>query len=502
MEEELTLHEEEGEVVQGPAENGAANLVVEALDGGVGVVVAAALPAENGDSLEEDPDGDGGGDGPPDNGVAEQVDLSVIAAPEVDAAAENGPRLGARVPGVGVGQTSVCLPHDLVKLDKLANETGLAVVDLFGIVAKLGVLVMLNVPETVGKTTALGAGDFLLLRGPVGELDLVGEEDTASHEMDKTELGLNGTEALLGGGAVREGLLNLDLEVVIGVAVEALITVGRDFVLPFSLAHWGADIVGVEAAEGGSMEKTKNGAVGDVLGLGKVVPGLGSVDGLAVASEGLGLVLEQPDVVLVLVGVEGDLLLLGSGRVHEGVRVEVAALGVDVADGDTAAEENIGGDVAHTLVVESRLELGAHEAVTVTGVDEANEVDGEHGEVEGGGNDDEAEDASEKVLGEGWDADVFGITEQDPELDEGQGANPGNGEETNPLDAAGNTETEAGHGEPEPPGEAEGLGWAELMLVGEAVEGEGSEGGGGDEGGIEEDETSLGEETVFYTKGS
>lgn len=61
VEEELTLHEVEGEVVESPAQDGGADLVVEALEGGARVVVAAALPADNGHSLEDSPSDDGSG---------------------------------------------------------------------------------------------------------------------------------------------------------------------------------------------------------------------------------------------------------------------------------------------------------------------------------------------------------------------------------------------------------------------------------------------------------
>lgn len=60
VEEELALHQVEGEVVQSPAKNGDANLIVKALEGdAVRVVVAAALPAYNGDTFEHDPYSDG-----------------------------------------------------------------------------------------------------------------------------------------------------------------------------------------------------------------------------------------------------------------------------------------------------------------------------------------------------------------------------------------------------------------------------------------------------------
>ncbi len=45
VEEELALHEIEREVVEGPAEDGGADFVVEPLEGGAAVVIAAALPA-------------------------------------------------------------------------------------------------------------------------------------------------------------------------------------------------------------------------------------------------------------------------------------------------------------------------------------------------------------------------------------------------------------------------------------------------------------------------
>jgi hypothetical protein len=44
MQEQLTGHEVEGEVVEGPSKKGHANLVVEALKGDIGVVTVSALP--------------------------------------------------------------------------------------------------------------------------------------------------------------------------------------------------------------------------------------------------------------------------------------------------------------------------------------------------------------------------------------------------------------------------------------------------------------------------
>ena len=100
----------------------------------------------------------------------------------------------------------------------------------------------------------------------------------------------------------------------------------------------------------------------DALGLRKArvgleVPGASAVDRLSVYAEGLSLVLQEPDVVVILVRVECDLLLLASSGVHEGVRVNVAALGVDVANRYAATKDDIGGHILHSLGVGGCLEF-------------------------------------------------------------------------------------------------------------------------------------------------
>lgn len=398
VKEQLTLHQVEGEVMKSPAEDRSANLVVESLESRAGVVVVAALPSENSNALEDDPDRNGNAGRPPDNGVSEEVDLSVLASPEVDTSAEDGPRLRARVPGMGVSEASVGPPHDLVKLPELAKEARSSVVDLLNIALQLRVSVALDVPQAVRESTTASASHLLLLGSPIGELDLVGEENTASHDMDETELGLNGSEAGLGESTLGLLLDNLDTEEIVGITIETLIAIGRDLVLPVGLGDRGTDIVGVKAAMGRAVVESENSTVLDVLWLGKSVPGIGTVDRLAIDTEGLSLVLQEPDVVVVLVRIQSDLLLLAAGRVHERVRVKVTALGVNVTDGDTAAHDDIGGDVLHSLVVEGSLELGAHETISVTGVLEGDEVDGEHGHIEGQRDDDQGKDTSHEVL--------------------------------------------------------------------------------------------------------
>lgn len=398
VKEKLTLHEEEREVVEGPTENGSTDLIIESLEGGVGVVVTASLPSENSENLEESPDSDSNGGRPPDDRVAKEVNLGVVLAPEVDTSAEDRPGIRARVPSMRLGETGVGSPHDLLQLPELAQEARAAVVDLFDVVAELGVLIVLDVPDRVGKSTATGASDLLLFRSPVGKLDLVGEENTASHDVNKTELGLDGSETLLGESTVGLRLDNLDTEKVVGVTIEAFITIGGNLVLPVGLGDRGSNVVRVKTAVGGWVVKAEDVLVLDEVSVGESVPGMGAINGLTIGTQRLGLVLEKPVVVLILVGVEGDLLLLAASGIHQGVRVEVTTLGVDVTDADSASHDNIGRNILHALVVEGGLELGAHEAVTVAGVLKDLEVNGEHGEVEGAGNHDEAEDASHQVL--------------------------------------------------------------------------------------------------------
>lgn len=120
VQEELALHQEEREVVEGPAEDEGADLVVETLKWDRVEILVAALPSQKSNTLENGEDGDGDGGGPPDDRVANQVDLAVLLAPEVDTAAENWPGLWAGIPGVGVEESSIGGPHDLLELPELA----------------------------------------------------------------------------------------------------------------------------------------------------------------------------------------------------------------------------------------------------------------------------------------------------------------------------------------------------------------------------------------------
>jgi hypothetical protein len=198
------------------------------------------------------------------------------------------------------------------------------------------------------------------------------------------------------------------------------------------------------------------------------------------------------------VWVECNLLLLATSLVHVAVGVEISTLSVPVSDRDPATKCDISWNSLHTLGVQCRLELGRHESVTFARVDKAKEVDSEHGHVERDRNDDQAEHASEEVLEpQAW-CHIPVVAEQDPELEKRQGADPGDGEQANPLDTHSRTEPDTSCGQPEPPRWLEGLGGSLFVLVHETCPGESGDGREDDEGRVEEDEARLGDERVVW----
>lgn len=225
MQEELTLHKVEGEIMKSPSEDRGSDFVIKAFEDGIGVIIAAALPAENSNALEKDVDNNSSSSAPPNDGVAHQVNLAMLPAPEVDTTAEDRPSLGARIPGMRLNKAGIRLPHDLLKLPELAEEARVAIVDLLGVSSKLRMVVELDIPKTVGKGAALGACDFLLLRGPSRKFNLVGEKNTARHDVHQLELGVDGTKTFLSNATLGLLLDNFDTEKVVGISIEALIAI-------------------------------------------------------------------------------------------------------------------------------------------------------------------------------------------------------------------------------------------------------------------------------------
>ena len=130
----------------------------------------------------------------------------------------------------------------------------------------------------------------------------------------------------------------------------------------------------------------------------KCIPRKRPIYWLALDVERLRDILNEPDVVLVFMGVEGDLLLLASRWIHQVVGVQVPPLSVVMSDADSASESDINRDILHAFRVESSLEFGAHESVSITRVNEADEVDSKHGQVECKGYDNQTEDTSNQML--------------------------------------------------------------------------------------------------------
>ena len=111
-------------------------------------VLVSALSSQDEESTNSDVGKDGESRRPPDERVADEVDLAMILDPavvdsisasevfvkggdaQVDPALEERPRARSRVVGVTVRQAGVRLPHDGLELGELAKEARLAVVDL------------------------------------------------------------------------------------------------------------------------------------------------------------------------------------------------------------------------------------------------------------------------------------------------------------------------------------------------------------------------------------
>lgn len=124
----------------------------------------------------------------------------------------------------------------------------------------------------------------------------------------------------------------------------------------------------MKAAIGGHVVKLDGISIlNEVWWVGRI-PGMRAIDWLTVHVKRLRHVLKEPQVVLVLVWVESDLLLLTPGGVHKIVRVQVTSLSVVVSNGDSAAKYNIDWNILHGFGVESGLEFGAHESISITRV--------------------------------------------------------------------------------------------------------------------------------------
>ena len=179
------------------------------------------------------------------------------------------------------------------------------------------------------------------------------------------------------------------------------------------------------------------------------------------------------------------------------MRVQISTLSVVVTQADSRAKCNIGRYIGHSLGVEGRLELRGHESISIARVDEADEVDGEHGHVEGHWDDDETEDPREEVLEPNADGDIACIAQENPELEGGQAADPGNGEEANPFDRNSSSQTDTSGRQPEPPRRPEGILWAKLILIDEGSPAERRQRRENDERTVEQNQATLRDQPIL-----
>jgi hypothetical protein len=77
VQEQLTRHQVEGEVVESPAKDAHTDLVIEALEGDIVVIAEATLPSNDSETLDSDVEGNERSGAPPDDGVAYKVYLTL-----------------------------------------------------------------------------------------------------------------------------------------------------------------------------------------------------------------------------------------------------------------------------------------------------------------------------------------------------------------------------------------------------------------------------------------
>lgn len=86
--------------MESPSENAHADLIIESLECDVVVIAVTTLPSEDGNGLDGNVKPDECSGTPPNDWVSNEIDLSIVLAPEVDTPTEDRPRRRARIPSV------------------------------------------------------------------------------------------------------------------------------------------------------------------------------------------------------------------------------------------------------------------------------------------------------------------------------------------------------------------------------------------------------------------
>lgn len=359
----------------------------------------------------------------------------------------------------------------------------------------------LDVPERVGHGGILVARNLLLSKTPIWQSDLVGEEIASGQSVSQAEVSAQRTNSSRRETVGLVTLYNLDMEVVVGITAKALKAICSHFILVVAFGDGRTVcVVTVKTLVGSGVDETNLDAVCEVAD-GVLVEACD----LVLRSQRVTLVVQlgggifgswsfdnDPDIVVVQVRVEGDLLLLTSSRVGGLVGVQVATLSVEMLDCDGRAESDVRKSVGHSVSVKGVLEGAAHEGVAFTAAPKKAEMDGESAEVDKKGQADETNGTSRKVANDSahWLSD---ISEMLPELSNDRDADGCNSQETDPFGACNGTQAETCERKKSPPC------WRErstFLLVAKGnpeVDGECSE---EDKDRVEQDESALCGESI------
>lgn len=165
-------------------------------------------------------------------------------------------------------------------------------------------LIGLNVPQRVFPSRVLVTSHLLLFVTPVRQFDFVREQVASRQSVPQPKLAAESLEPVFSLLIILSSCALGDFhnEIIIGITSKAGETVARNFILEINLADRRSNVVGVKALFGRDMLETNFGA-GENIFKGKFVPG---IRGRSVGGRSVN---DSPNVVVISVGVESDLLL-------------------------------------------------------------------------------------------------------------------------------------------------------------------------------------------------
>lgn len=480
MQEKLSSHEVEWEVMGGPGQPEEASRVVESR---ASAVIQGINAAAEGDLIGQDNtgvDGQQTAGKPPADRVAEEVDLlaSLVLSPEADTSEQEGPLVRVARVGVAAGQLAVVVEHGSLQLKPLLQEGQVLNLALrllaASVIGSKGRNILYN-PDVGARGNLLVSVDFLLFVSPLRQGLGVSPHGNLAGVVNKLEVARDRLEVL-----VVLAMLNSNLKESIVLALAKGFLSGNTGELLVGGVVRRGNIVGEEDLVSAQMTETNE----------IVVLNIATSRLVTIGGENL------PVVVGIVVRISGNLLALAgdtavivSERVLVLVAVEIG-LGFLVSNGDAVIVLDVDCVGEHDVVAEGLLEFRGHEVVTGTGPGEDSEMNLEPEEVEEEGHQNETEGASSEVLAKFDEIDrTLGSVdvEKVPEVNDDGGADGDEGESTDVLGGHVTGQGKACEDEPLPPLPREGL-------VSELVElniEEQAASHGENQGGIQENEAGL-----------